>query len=76
MKFVFCVSIIWCLTLDLWITGTLNGMSGGVESIQNMGLGPNVTLITLNSEGKLIHPTLLQTKFIVRSSEVTSLWKV
>lgn len=29
----------------------MNGMSTGVESIQNMGLGPNVTLITLNSEG-------------------------
>lgn len=37
----------------------MNGMSTGVESIQNMGLGPNVTLITLNSEEDFPHGTWL-----------------
>ncbi|XP_061197758.1 protein BANP-like isoform X2 [Saccostrea echinata] len=36
----------------------MNGI-GGVESLQNMGLGPNVTLITLNSEEDFPHGTWL-----------------
>lgn len=34
------------------ILGQSPGLNS-VDGIQNMGLGPNVTLITLNSEGKV-----------------------
>lgn len=52
----------------------MNGMSAGVESIQNMGLGPNVTLITLNSEGLFrqiygVRPDIVKTLFAVKCIE-------